>query len=347
MAKVEYKSIQKNFGSTEVIKGFNLTVESGEFLALVGPSGCGKSTALRMLAGLESPTSGEIHIDNRNVTSVSPKDRGVSMVFQSYALYPHMTVAENICFPMKMSGVNANQRSSKLKEITDMLYLTELLDRKPSQLSGGQKQRVAMGRALAKNPKVLLFDEPLSNLDAQLRVKVRAEIAQLHKRIGATIIYVTHDQIEAMTLANRIAVFNAGKLEQVGKPLEVYHKPESQFVASFIGTPPMNFIAAKAAAISGLPQHAATMGFRPESTYLQGFGEESGLTSLGQGTVELIEPLGSLTHIHLKLGNGMVVAEIRGDRTPKLGDQLTVLTRAQTLFFFNQSGERIANGASL
>ncbi len=242
MGSLSINQVTKSFGDTEVLKGINIDVQNGEFIILVGPSGCGKSTLMNMIAGLESVTSGTLEMDGRDVTHVSPKDRDIAMVFQSYALYPTMNVARNISFGLEMRGVDKAERERVVADVAALLQIDHLLDRKPSQLSGGQRQRVAMGRALARSPEVFLFDEPLSNLDAKLRVEMRTEIKKLHKRLGTTIVYVTHDQIEAMTLADRIAVMKDGILQQLGTPAEIYDDPANQFVAGFMGSPPMNFI---------------------------------------------------------------------------------------------------------
>ena len=242
MGSLRINQVTKSFGDTEVLKGINIDVQNGEFIILVGPSGCGKSTLMNMIAGLESVTSGTLEMDGRDVTHISPKDRDIAMVFQSYALYPTMTVGRNISFGLEMRGVDKVERERVVAEVASLLQIDHLLDRKPSQLSGGQRQRVAMGRALARSPEVFLFDEPLSNLDAKLRVEMRTEIKKLHKRLGTTIVYVTHDQVEAMTLADRIAVMKDGILQQLGTPAEIYDNPANQFVAGFMGSPPMNFI---------------------------------------------------------------------------------------------------------
>ncbi len=242
MGSISLKKIHKSFDSTEVLKNIDLDIDDGEFLILIGPSGCGKSTLLNLIAGLEDLTSGQIVIDGNDISGESPKDRDIAMVFQSYALYPTMNVARNICFGLEMNKVPKSEQEAILKKVSEVLQINHLLDRKPGQLSGGQRQRVAMGRALARSPKVFLFDEPLSNLDAKLRVEMRTEIKKLHKRIGTTIVYVTHDQIEAMTLADRIAVLKDGELQQVGTPYEIYNDPVSHFVADFMGSPGMNFI---------------------------------------------------------------------------------------------------------
>jgi len=242
MGSISLNGIQKSFGETEVLKNINLDIKDGEFLILIGPSGCGKSTLMNLIAGLEDLTGGEIVIDGKDVSEESPKNRDIAMVFQSYALYPTMNVARNICFGLEMSKMPKEEQEVILKKVSTLLQIDHLLDRKPGQLSGGQRQRVAMGRALARSPKVFLFDEPLSNLDAKLRVEMRTEIKKLHKRIATTIVYVTHDQIEAMTLADRIAVLKDGELQQVGTPYEIYNDPVSHFVADFMGSPGMNFI---------------------------------------------------------------------------------------------------------
>jgi multiple sugar transport system ATP-binding protein len=244
MGALNIKDVTKSFGETDVLKGINIDIADGEFLILVGPSGCGKSTLMNIIAGLEHETSGDLDLEGESLSGRSPRDRDIAMVFQSYALYPTMNVARNISFGLEMRKVAKTEREKIVKEVSELLQIDHLLDRKPSQLSGGQRQRVAMGRALARSPKVFLFDEPLSNLDAKLRVEMRTEIKKLHKRLGTTIVYVTHDQIEAMTLANRIAVMKDGIIQQLGTPDEIYNDPANQFVAGFMGSPPMNFITA-------------------------------------------------------------------------------------------------------
>jgi len=338
MAKVELQSVRKSFGSVNIISELNLEIRSGEFVSLVGPSGCGKSTILRMVAGLEDPTAGSIKIDGRVVNDVSPKDRGLAMVFQNYALYPHMTVRQNLGFALKMAKVDVREAQRRISETAEILGLGELLERRPSQLSGGQKQRVAMGRAMVRQPKVLLFDEPLSNLDAQLRIKVRSEIALLHKKLGSTVIYVTHDQVEAMTLSDRIAVLNRGNLEQVGAPLDVYHKPRTRFVASFIGTPSMNFLPARQVPSARAPARAEALGFRPECARLAA---GAGALEVGRGRVSLIEPLGSTTHVHLRLDDHTLITEVKSEVLPGLDDEMGVWVDPKDFFFFD------ANGVSL
>src|SRR5918993_255849 len=245
MASLTITNVKKHFGPLHILKGIDIAVGDGEFLVLVGPSGCGKSTLLSMIAGLDTITDGEIRIDRQRVNELHPKDRDIAMVFQSYALYPNMTVAQNISFGLEMRGVPKEQRDKAVAEVARLLQMEHLLDRKPSQLSGGQRQRVAMGRALVRKPKIFLFDEPLSNLDAKLRVEMRTEIKKLHQRLAATIVYVTHDQIEAMTLATRIAVLKDGEIQQVGTPAEIYNRPANLFVADFMGSPAMNLLEGK------------------------------------------------------------------------------------------------------
>ncbi len=251
MADVELKQLKKSFGSVDVIHGVDLSIESGEFAVFVGPSGCGKSTLLRLVAGLEDATSGTIAIGDQDVTEVEAADRGIAMVFQSYALYPHMTVKENMGFGLKMTGHDKEFVEERVQKAAKILHLEPLLDRKPKQLSGGQRQRVAIGRSIVREPKVFLFDEPLSNLDAELRVRMRLEIAKLHNELGATMIYVTHDQVEAMTLADKIVVLRAGNIEQVGAPMHLYNDPDNAFVGGFIGSPKMNFLNATVSASNG------------------------------------------------------------------------------------------------
>jgi multiple sugar transport system ATP-binding protein len=253
MASLAVRNVVKRFGTVEILKGIDIEIGDGEFLVLVGPSGCGKSTLLNMIAGLDSISDGEIAIDGRRVNELHPKDRDIAMVFQSYALYPNMTIAQNIGFGLEMRGVARAQREAAIREVAQLLQIEPLLGRKPSQLSGGQRQRVAMGRALVRHPKIFLFDEPLSNLDAKLRVEMRTEIKKLHQRLRSTIVYVTHDQIEAMTLATRIAVMRTGVLQQLGTPREIYDRPANMFVAGFMGSPPMNLIPAKIALKDGMP----------------------------------------------------------------------------------------------
>lgn len=339
MTSLALKNIGKKYGNLTVIQDMHLEINSGEFMVLVGPSGCGKSTLLRMIAGLESVTAGSLMIDGKDVKQLSPKDRGIAMVFQSYALYPHMTVAQNIGFALKLAGMPVGEVKTKTNEVADILRISDLLTKKPGQLSGGQKQRVAMGRAMVRSPKVFLFDEPLSNLDAQLRVTMRAEIAELHKRLGVTMIYVTHDQVEAMTLADRIAVFNKGKIEQIGAPLDVYNDPHTIFVARFIGTPPMNVVEAALLNLPGDFIKGAHLGIRPEHVSTERRNRD---VSLGMGKLRLIEPLGSVVLQHFRLGSGShsFVVETRSNKSG-LGENAELFAQAEHLYWFDAQGQRI------
>jgi len=305
MGQVSLRGIRKSFGKTDVIKGIDLEVRDGEFLVFVGPSGCGKSTMLRMIAGLETISSGDLLIDGQRANELRPSDRGAAMVFQTYALYPHMTVAENMGFSLQMSGVSKAKRQVQVGRIAEVLHITELLDRFPKDLSGGQRQRVAIGRAIVRKPKVFLFDEPLSNLDAALRVTMRIELSRLHKELGTTMIYVTHDQVEAMTLGDRIAVFHKGQIAQLGAPMDLYNRPANEFVAGFLGAPKINLIdcpkqdaaaphQALWAALKA-PAGACRAGLRPEHLQLLAVG--AGIPA----TVELAEHLGDASIIHLRV----------------------------------------------
>jgi multiple sugar transport system ATP-binding protein len=289
MGNIQLRDVNKSFGATVIIPKINLDIEDGEFVVFVGPSGCGKSTLLRLIAGLEDTTSGKIMIDGRDVTGEAPARRQLAMVFQSYALYPHMTVGKNIAFPLKMAGEDKASIDKKVANAARILNLTNYLERRPGQLSGGQRQRVAIGRAIVRNPAAFLFDEPLSNLDAALRGTMRLEISELHQQLGKTMIYVTHDQVEAMTMADKIVVLNAGNIEQVGSPMELYKSPKNLFVAGFIGSPKMNLVEGAPAAKLG----AKTIGFRPEHIGIS--------TSEGEykGTVGVAEHLGSDTFLHI------------------------------------------------
>ncbi|MGN6765490.1 MAG: ABC transporter ATP-binding protein, partial [Rhizobiaceae bacterium] len=307
MSTVDLINLRKVFGTTEVLHGIDVSIAQGELLALVGPSGCGKSTLLRMIAGLESVTGGDIRFDGTSVNDTSPKRRNIAMVFQNYALYPHMTVRENISLNLRISRLARDEVRRRVEEAARLLEIETILDRRPSQLSGGQRQRVAMGRAIVRNPSVFLFDEPLSNLDAKLRVQMRAEIKALHQKVRTTSIYVTHDQIEAMTLADRVAVMNAGRIEQLGTPMELYTAPANRFVGGFIGSPAMNFLPATIsgnAASLGVGRHSlplspgvqvtdgskVLLGLRPEHLRISE-------TPRLQGTVRQVEPTGSQTHL--------------------------------------------------
>ncbi|WP_174802287.1 ABC transporter ATP-binding protein [Martelella limonii] len=330
MASVELNNVRKAYGALEVIHGVSLAIEDGEFVALVGPSGCGKSTLLRMIAGLEEITGGDISIGGEIVNDLTPRERNIAMVFQSYALYPHMTVAENMGFNLRLAKRPKEEIEKRVGEAARMLDLTELLDRKPSQLSGGQRQRVAMGRAVVRNPAVFLFDEPLSNLDAKLRVQMRSEIKTLHQRVKTTSVYVTHDQIEAMTLADRVVVLNKGHIEQEGTPIELYKKPANLFVAAFIGSPAMNLLPATVESVDGAPSvrfsdgktlsiskgHAGmkpgqkvTVGLRPEH-----LNPDIGDGAVIEGTALLVEPTGAQSHVVFELGGQHVTAIVDGER---------------------------------
>jgi ABC-type sugar transport system ATPase subunit len=351
MAQLELERVSKKFGPTQIIHSMDLKVDSGEFLVVVGPSGCGKSTLLRLVAGLEPVSSGEIKIDGRSVNRLSPKARGVAMVFQNYALYPHMTVRDNIAFGLKLAKLPDDEIARRVMEAGKILHLGDLLDRKPYQLSGGQKQRVAMGRAMVRQPSIFLFDEPLSNLDAQLRVQMRAEIAALHRRLKSTVVYVTHDQTEAMTLADRIVVMRGGNIEQVDTPMELYRNPATRFVASFIGSPSMNFLPVSAFPAGTGTFHAETIGFRPEHSEfvpssglrrapLVSGGDESII--VGTGAVKLSEPLGALTLVHCELAPGLdVVCEYRGEDIPAPGAEGFLKIDVRQLRFFDSEGKRV------
>ena len=323
MASISLRKLSKRFGSTAVLNDVDLDIADGEFIAMVGPSGCGKSTLLNCIAGLEVPTSGEVWIGGRDVTWLAPKDRDIAMVFQAYALYPNMTVRKNILFGLEIRNEPKERRDAALKRVSDMLRIGDLLDRKPAQLSGGQRQRVAMGRAMVRDPAVFLFDEPLSNLDAKLRVQMRAELKALHQRLHQTVVYVTHDQVEAMTLADRILVMNAGHVDQVGTPVELYDRPVNLFVAGFIGSPAMNFIAGNVGARDGTavlvcsdghefplptgldvaPGRAVTLGVRPEHLGLAG----DGAVTL---KVDIVEPTGDETNLYGTVGDELVCVRL-------------------------------------
>ena len=334
MAEVSLKRVVKQFGDVKVIHGIDLQIEDGEFCVFVGPSGCGKSTLLRMVAGLEETTSGTISIGARDVTNVDPAERGIAMVFQTYALYPHMTVAENMGFGLKMTGHAPAEVSAKVKEASRILKLDDYLTRKPKALSGGQRQRVAIGRAIVRGPQVFLFDEPLSNLDAELRVEMRVEISRLHREIGATMIYVTHDQVEAMTLADKIVVLRKGMIEQVGKPLDLYRDPNNRFVAGFIGSPAMNFVAGVTEA-GGKVAAKGLSATLPLSVVLPGAGAEVTLgirpqfltVDLGGSShrVEMTEALGGISFLHLTAPSGeKLVIEAKGDMVVAPGTQVGI-----------------------
>ena len=359
MAAVEITKLAKRFGDTVALHPTDLMVEDGEFLVLVGPSGCGKSTLLRMIAGLEEPTGGQVAIGGRDITHAAPSDRGVAMVFQSYALYPQMTVAQNIGFPLKVAGVAKREIAERVAAVADMLDLGDLLGRLPRALSGGQRQRVSIARAVVRRPRVLLLDEPLSNLDTALRARMRHEFARLHQQLGATMIYVTHDQLEAMTLANRIVVMSHGRIEQVGAPMHVYRRPASLAVAAAIGSPGMNMLPVTIVAggtagarvrladgetlltAAQVPDDAvgtpATLGIRPEHL-------TPAVDGAFAGAVELFERLGPLSFAHLgaqhgiRAGGGTIVAQLPGDRAVTLGETLRFAVAPGDTHLFGPDG---------
>ncbi len=333
MGQIKLTQVTKSFGDVNVIPPLDLTIEDGEFTVFVGPSGCGKSTLLRMIAGLEDLTTGAIHIDGAEATDTPPAKRGLAMVFQSYALYPHMSVRKNIAFPMRMAKVPEDEQNRRIEAAAKALNLTDYLDRRPGQLSGGQRQRVAIGRAIVREPLAFLFDEPLSNLDAALRVGMRLEITEMHERLKTTMIYVTHDQVEAMTMADKIVVLRAGVIEQVGSPLELYHNPQNEFVAGFIGSPKMNLIKGDEAA----KHDAATIGIRPEHT------DVSTTEGLWNGRVGVAEHLGSDTFVHVHNTGlaDMITVRISGDMAVKHGDPIFLTPQADKLHRFDANGQRI------
>ncbi|MBB3610756.1 sn-glycerol-3-phosphate ABC transporter ATP-binding protein UgpC [Rhizobium sp. BK602] len=354
MAKLTIRNAVKRYGALEVLHGVSVAAEDGEFVVLVGPSGCGKSTLLRMIAGLESISDGEIEIGDGIVNDLEPNERDIAMVFQSYALYPHMSVRDNMAFSLKLARRSRQEIERKVNDAASILDLTTLLDRYPRQLSGGQRQRVAMGRAIVRDPSVFLFDEPLSNLDAKLRVQMRTEIKTLHQRLGTTMVYVTHDQMEAMTMADRIVVMRAGHIEQVGSPLEIYDTPANSFVAGFIGSPSMNFIDGRVVEREGtlklataegidwpLPESArphigqpVQLGIRPEHITVGADGVKAKVT--------IIEPTGSETHLQLQAGSQPIVAAVRDRPSVSPGQSVTLGIDARKAHLFDPaSGKRL------
>ncbi len=343
MADLAIRNLVKRYDKTEVLHGISLEVEDGEFVVFVGPSGCGKSTTLRLIAGLEDATSGEIVIGGRVVNNLEPKDRDIAMVFQNYAIYPHMTVRKNIGFGLRTSKMSKADKDARIDEVAGILGMTDLLARKPGQLSGGQRQRVAIGRAMVRNPAVFLFDEPLSNLDAQLRTQMRLEIKKLHQRVGNTIIFVTHDQVEAMTMADRIVIMKDGHIQQVGTPAEVYHKPANTFVARFIGAPSMNMLSGTVAngalrlgsgevlelGLEAEDGHPVTVGVRPEDLH-PGAGP-----ALVRGPVTVREPLGHETLIYVGAEGQEVIAKADGRTPPEVGEEVTLTAALDTLHIFD------------
>ena len=360
MVAVSLSNVSKSFGTTQVLKGINLDVEDGEFVVFVGPSGCGKSTLLRIICGLEEVTGGTVAMAGEVVNDVSPADRGIAMVFQNYALYPHMTVAENMGYALRLAGVDQADIRSRVQAAAQVLRLDALLERKPRELSGGQRQRVAIGRAIVRDPRLFLFDEPLSNLDAALRVDMRAEIAALKERLGSTMIYVTHDQIEAMTLADKIVVMHAGHIEQTGSPLDLYRKPANRFVAGFLGSPRMNFIPATINAagqpetnsgyifpvMADVPKGASvTVGIRAEHITLCPPDQTGSLS----GHARMIEHLGSDVFVHLNVDHvpDAVILRVSGEQKISIGDTLGFAPDPSALHVFDATGLRLGTKSNI
>jgi multiple sugar transport system ATP-binding protein len=371
MGALSIRDVRKSYGTTDILKGINIEIEEGEFLILVGPSGCGKSTLLSMIAGLDSITSGEVHIGGRMVNNLSPKDRDIAMVFQSYALYPNMTVRQNISFGLEIRKVPKAEQQKIVAQVAQILQMEQLLDRKPSQLSGGQRQRVAMGRAIARDPTLFLFDEPLSNLDAKLRVEMRTEIKLLHKRVGKTIVYVTHDQVEAMTLGDKIAVMKAGEVMQFGTPQQIYDNPANLFVAGFMGSPSMNFIpcqvvkqnntiglkletggqthvfpinSSQASALTPYLDKEITVGIRPEKiTHMVDFLADAPHFNIAESQIEIAEPTGADTLLMIKINGKNVVCRVHPDYSKNHGERMTFMfDMSKTVYFDPVTELRIA-----
>jgi multiple sugar transport system ATP-binding protein len=360
MSRITLEKIGKSFGRVEVLNGIDLDIHDGEFVVFVGPSGCGKSTLLRQIAGLDRPTSGEVRIDGKLVNDVEAADRGLAMVFQSYALYPHMSVRQNLAFGLENTRTPKAEIEARIAEAARMLEIGDYLDRRPGQLSGGQRQRVAIGRAIVRHPTAFLLDEPLSNLDAELRISMRAELSALHQRLKTTMIYVTHDQVEAMTLADRIVVLRKGKLEQVGSPLDLYNRPANRFVAGFIGAPSMNFLTGAIAGVdeagtavrilggdgvvvprraeTAAPGDTVTVGVRPQHIRLAADGE-AGVTA----TISIVEALGSETVIHARTPTGeTLLATLDGQHALTRGETVTLTFAPASLHLFDGDGQRLA-----
>ncbi|UVF19322.1 sn-glycerol-3-phosphate ABC transporter ATP-binding protein UgpC [Microvirga terrae] len=351
MATIEIDRLVKRYGQTAVVHGIDLAIQDGEFVVLVGPSGCGKSTTLRMIAGLEEISDGQIRIDGRVVNDLQPKDRNIAMVFQNYAIYPHVTVADNIAFGLYRSNLSKSEKRARVEQVAQTLGLSHLLERRPSALSGGQRQRVAIGRAMVRDPAAFLFDEPLSNLDAQLRTQMRIEIKRLHHRLGTTSVFVTHDQVEAMTMADRIVVMRDGRILQVGSPLELYEKPVDVFTARFIGSPTMNLIPASlkegradltiggSVKVPSLPASTSDIlvGVRPQDFTPTNAGASCMSVS---GAVVVVETLGSETLVHIESGDQTVIGSAPGRDVPRIGEQLTLHAPAERLYYFDKTTER-------
>ncbi|MDF2669043.1 MAG: sugar transporter ATP-binding protein [Paenibacillus sp.] len=367
MARVEFKNVVKEYvdpkrGNFTAVTGSDFVIHDKEFVVFVGPSGCGKSTSLRMMAGLEQQSSGDIMIGDRIVNDMHPKDRDIAMVFQDYALYPHMTIKENLSFGLKNLKRPKEEIAAKVNNAASILGLTDMLDRKPRELSGGQRQRVALGRAIVRDPQVFLFDEPLSNLDAKLRIQMRVELAELHKRLGATIVYVTHDQVEAMTLGERIVVMNKGTIQQIASPTELYNRPNNMFVAGFIGSPAMNFIDARieggkvvteaasfqltdvmAAGLKAYEGKEVVMGIRPEHIYGEDFAHTVSKEHTLSAQVQVIENLGAENLIYFRIGKRMVTARVNPETEARLGQLKTfIIDRNRLVFFDPATEERIS-----
>jgi multiple sugar transport system ATP-binding protein len=358
MASVKLSNLRKAFGAVQAVAGLNLDIRDGEFVALLGPSGCGKTTTLRMISGLEIPTSGTIHIGARDVTHLPPRDRDVAMVFQDYALYPHMTIAENIGYPLKVRGTAKAERTARIREVAVDLQIAELLERRPGQLSGGQQQRTALARAVIYRAKVFLFDEPLSNLDAKLRLEARAFLRHLQREVGVTGVYVTHDQSEAMALADRIVIMNAGRIMQAGTPLEIYRQPANTFVASFIGNPAMNLLPCRIDAAAGkvvvaenfpisavsfkLPRQpngeTLTLGVRPEHIQIATEATPEGIP----GDIYVVQTLGSESLTVVRVGEHLVSVRTFGDEIPELPPHVWLVPDYQRAFFYGADGELVA-----
>ncbi len=362
MAEVRLVNVSKTYGRVLAVDHFNLDIADGEFIILVGPSGCGKSTVLRSIAGLEEITAGEIYIGNKLVNDVHPKNRDIAMVFQNYALYPHMDVYRNMAFSLRQKKIPKGEVDQIVRDAARMLGISELLERKPRQLSGGQRQRVALGRAIVRNPQVFLFDEPLSNLDAKLRIIMRAELLDLHQKLGTTTIYVTHDQVEAMTMGDRLVVMNRGNIQQLDKPQNLYDKPVNRFVAGFIGSPPMNFVdctvrrlngdlyataegmslkipQGKAGAIQGYVDKEVTLGLRPEHIFGVTPGENIEPGRHFRASVWVVEPLGNEKLVHLRCGQSTLVTRMAAHSAIKAGEQAVFLVRMESAHLFDKDSE--------